>query len=188
MKVFIDNWRWNGVPFYLRSGKRLPIRKTEISIHFRQVPHMMFSKVMDEIIEPNVLVFRLQPEEGINLSLQTKKPGTKVCLNPVQMDFSYRKDVFLDAYEWVLLDCILGDQMLFLRQEGVEETWSLLTPAIEKLETTTDIARFPNYAAGSSGPEEARLLLEKDGRAWRPLFAEKPYESAHITRLRGHKP
>jgi len=188
MKVLIDNWRWKGVPFYLRSGKRMSVRKTEISIHFRQVPHMMFSKVMDEIIEPNVFVFRLQPEEGISLALQTKQPGTKVCLNPVQMDFSYRKDVFLDAYEWVLLDCILGDQMLFLRQEGVEETWSLLTPAIETLEATIDIARFPNYAAGSSGPEEARFLLEKDGRSWRPLLTEKPYESAHITRRRGHKP
>ncbi|HZV47885.1 MAG TPA: glucose-6-phosphate dehydrogenase [Thermodesulfovibrionales bacterium] len=188
MKVFIDNWRWNGVPFYLRSGKRLPVRKTEISIHYKQVPHMMFSKVMDEIIEPNVLVFRLQPEEGISLTFQTKKPGTKVCLNPIQMDFSYQKDVFLDAYEWVLLDCILGDQMLFLRQEGVEETWSLLTPAIENLETTTEVTNFPNYSTGSSGPDEARLLIEKDGRTWKPLIAEKPDESIHITRLRGHKP
>jgi len=187
MKVLIDNWRWNGVPFYLRSGKRLPVRKTEISIHFRQVPHMMFSKVMDEIIEPNVLVFRLQPEEGISLALQTKKPGTKVCLNPVQMDFSYRKDVFLEAYEWVLLDCILGDRMLFLRQEGVEQTWSLLTPAIEQLETTTEVGKFPDYAAGSSGPDEARLLIEKDGRTWRPLITAKPDERIHITRLRGHK-
>jgi len=188
MKVLIDNWRWNGVPFYLRSGKRLPVRKTEISIHFRQVPHMMFSKIMDEIIEPNVLVFRLQPEEGISLTLQTKKPGTKVCLNPVQMDFSYRKDIFLDAYEWVLLDCILGDQMLFLPQEGVEETWSLLTPAIEKIEITTKVTEFPNYTAGTSGTKEARLLLEKDGRVWRPLLTEKTYESTHITRLRGYKP
>ncbi len=177
MKVLIDNWRWNGVPFYLRSGKRLAVRKTEISIQFRQVPHMMFQKIMDEFIVPNELVFRLQPEEGISLTLQTKKPGTKVCLNPVQMDFSYQKDVFLDAYEWVLLDCILGDQMLFLRQEGVEETWSLLTPAIDKLEQAVDATEFPNYAAGSSGPDDARLLIEKDGRVWRPLSQEDDYAS-----------
>jgi glucose-6-phosphate 1-dehydrogenase len=188
MKVLIDNWRWNGVPFYLRSGKRLPVRKTEISIHFKQVPHMMFIKVMDEFIEPNELVFRLQPEEGISLNLQTKKPGTKVCLNPVQMDFSYQKDVFLDAYEWVLLDCILGDQMLFLRQEGVEETWSLLTPVIDQLEATTEATKFPNYAAGSSGPDDARVLIEKDGRVWRTLIAEKPPERVNIFGPRGHQP
>jgi len=133
MKVYIDNWRWNGVPFYLRSGKRLAARKTEISIHFKRVPHMMFSQVMEQTIEPNILIFKLQPEEGITLEFQTKQPGTRVCLNPVLMDFLYQKDVSLDAYEWVLLDCILGDQMLFLRQEGVEETWAVLTPVIEKL-------------------------------------------------------
>ncbi len=188
LKVFIDNWRWNGVPFYLRSGKRLPVRRTEISMHFKQVPHMMFSKIMEEIIEPNVLVFRLQPEEGISLTLQTKKPGTKVCLNPVQMDFSYRTDVFLDAYEWVLLDCILGDRLLFLRQEGVEQTWSLLTPAIERIEKTTEVKKFPNYAAGSSGPDNASFLIERDGRAWRPLIPEKPDERIRVSRLRGHQP
>jgi glucose-6-phosphate 1-dehydrogenase len=185
MKLFIDNWRWNGVPFYLRSGKRLTVRKTEISIHFKQVPHMMFSNVMENLIEPNVLVFRLQPEEGISLTFQTKKPGTRVCLNPVLMDFSYhKKDVFLDAYEWVLLDCILGDQMLFLQQEGVEQTWSLLTPVIEKIETASESNKFPNYAAASAGPDEARALIEKDGRRWRPLITEKPDEHARIL---GHR-
>lgn len=188
MKVFIDNWRWNGIPFYLRSGKRLPVRKSEISIHFKQVPHMMFSKVMDEYIEPNILVFRLQPDEGISLTFQTKKPGTRVCLNPVLMDFSYQKDVLLDAYEWVLLDCMVGDQMLFLQQEGVEETWAVLTPIIEKLKATTKPEKFPNYAAGSSGPEEANLLIERDGRSWRPFITDKSHESTRIPRFRGHKP
>lgn len=169
MKVFIDNWRWNGVPFYLRSGKRLAVRKTEISIHFKPPPHMMFSKVMDTDIEPNILVFRLQPDEGISLMFQTKKQGTKVCLNPVLMDFTYKKEVSHDAYEWVLLDCMLGDQMLFLRQEGVEETWALLTPAIAKLEPTTGKDMFPNYDSGSSGPFEAHQLIENDSRSWRPL-------------------
>jgi len=169
MKVFIDNWRWSGVPFYLRSGKRLSKRKTEISIHFKPVPYMMFSKSMEESIGPNVLVFRVQPDEGISLLFQTKKPGSLVCLEPVLMDFSYKKGIFLDAYEWVLLDCMLGDHLLFLREDAVESTWSLLTPVIERIESTTEIEKISNYPAGSSGPVEAELLIEKDGRSWRPL-------------------
>ncbi|MEW6002506.1 MAG: glucose-6-phosphate dehydrogenase [Nitrospirota bacterium] len=169
MKLLIDNWRWRGVPFYLRSGKNLSARRTEISIHFKEVPHMMLAKFIEGPVEPNVLVFRVQPDEGISLSFHTKKPGSLICLKPVFMDFSYQKGVELDAYEWVLLDCMIGDQMLFLREDGVELTWSLLTPLIERLETTTPIGKFPNYIAGSSGPEEASLLIEKDGRSWRPL-------------------
>jgi glucose-6-phosphate 1-dehydrogenase len=187
MKVYIDSWRWNGVPFYLRSGKRLPVRKTEISIHFKQVPHMMFSHVMEDQIEPNILVFRLQPDEGISLVFQTKRPGTRVCLNPVRMDFSYLKDVSLDAYEWVLLDCILGDQMLFLRQEGVEETWALLTPLIERLEESIPNDTFPNYDAGSSGPEESDRLIERDGRRWRPMENAGELDRQEISRFRGHQ-
>ena len=166
MKLFVDNWRWNGVPFYLRSGKRLSSGKAEISIHFKAVPHMMFSKVMDELIEGNVLCFRIQPDEGITLSFQTKKPGALICTKEVMMDFSYEKDLQLDAYEWALLDCMLGDQLLFLRQEGVELTWSLLTPVLEKLESMENISI---YEAGSSGPDEAKLFIERDGRSWRPL-------------------
>jgi glucose-6-phosphate 1-dehydrogenase len=169
LKVFIDNWRWNGVPFYLRSGKRLSTRKTEISIHFKSVPHLMFSKTLNESIEPNVLVLRVHPDEGISLMFQTKKPDSKICLNPVAMDFAYQKDLLMDAYEWVLLDCMRGDPMLFVSEEGVEQTWSLLTPVIERLESTRGAEEFPNYAAGSSGPEEARSLIERDGRRWRPL-------------------
>ena len=187
MKVYIDNWRWNGVPFYLRSGKRLAIRKTEISIHFKQVPHMMFSNVMEQSIEPNILVFRLQPEEGITLEFQTKQPGTRVCLNPVLMDFLYQKDVSLDAYEWVLLDCILGDQMLFLRQEGVEETWSVLTPVIEKLEATTPEDGFPNYDSGTEGPLEADNLIATDGRRWRSLLYAKNDDRSTISRFKGNQ-
>ena len=169
MKVFVDNWRWDGVPFYLRSGKRLSSRKTEISLHFKQVPYMMFSKFMEGPIEPNILLFRIQPDEGISLTVQTKTPGSRMCLDPVLMDFSYQKGVLLDAYEWVLLDCMLGDHMLSLREDAVELTWSLLSPVIEKIESTTKPEKLPNYAAGTSGPDEARLLIEKDGRAWRSL-------------------
>jgi glucose-6-phosphate 1-dehydrogenase len=169
MKVWVDNWRWRGVPFYLRSGKRMSNRKIEISVHFKPVPYMMFSSHMDGGIEPNTLVFQIQPEEGISLNFQTKLPGSKICLQSVPMNFSYGKDVLLDAYEWVLLDCMHGDPMLFVREDAVEQAWSLLTPLIEKLESTMEPGRFPNYAAGSSGPEEAARWVEKDGRTWRPL-------------------
>ncbi len=169
MKLFIDNWRWREVPFYLRSGKRLSSRKTEIAIFFKPVPHLMFEELLKEPITPNILVLRVQPEEGISLSLQTKLPGSKVCLTPVSMDFSYPVDIQLSAYEWVLLDCMRGDQMLFVKEDGVELTWSLLTPVIERLESVTKAERFPDYAAGSTGPKEAVLLIERDGRAWRPL-------------------
>jgi glucose-6-phosphate 1-dehydrogenase len=169
MKVLVENWRWHGVPFYLRCGKRLSSRRTSISIHFKPVPFMMFSQVMDEPIEPNVLVFRVQPDEGISLTFQTKKPGSVMCLNPASMEFSYQKGVFLDAYEWVLLDCMVGDQILFWKEEGVERSWALLTPVIDRLESTTEIDRFPSYEAGSSGPEEAALLIQRDSRSWRAL-------------------
>ena len=169
MKVLIDNWRWNGVPFYLRSGKRLLSRRTEISIHFKPVPHLMFSDTLNEPIEPNRLILRVHPDEGMNLFLQTKNPGSEVCLNPISMDFCYPKDVLMDAYEWVLLNCMHDDQLLFVREDGVEKTWSLLTPVMERLESTTAVDQFPNYAAGSSGPKEADLLIQRDGRAWRPL-------------------
>jgi len=169
MKIWIDNWRWNGVPFYLRSGKRLSNHKTEISVHFKPVPYSMFSNTLDAPIEPNTLVLRVHPDEGMNLILQAKTPGSEVCFESLSMDFSYQKDVLMDAYEWVLLNCMHHDQLLFVREDGVEEAWALLTPMIEKLEATTEVKKFPNYAAGSSGPEEAGLLIQKDGRTWRPL-------------------
>jgi glucose-6-phosphate 1-dehydrogenase len=169
MKVWIDNWRWNGVPFYLRSGKRLPSRRTEISVHFKPVPHLMFSRVLNEPIEPNALVFRVHPDEGMSLIFEAKKPGSKVCLRPVVMDFSYQRGVLMEAYEWVLLDCMHGDHTLFVREDGVEQTWSLLTPVIDYLESTVKEDEFPNYAAGSSGPEGAASLMKRDGRMWRPL-------------------
>jgi len=169
MKVLIDNWRWDGVPFYLRSGKRLSSRRTEISFHFRPVPHLMFSNTLNEPIEPNRLVLRVHPDEGMSLILQTKNPGSEVCLNPISMDFCYQRDVLMDAYEWVLLNCMHDDQLLFVREDGVEQIWSLLTPVIDRLESTTAADQFPNYAAGSSGPEKADLLIKRDGREWRPL-------------------
>jgi glucose-6-phosphate 1-dehydrogenase len=169
MKVFVDNWRWQGVPFYLRSGKRLAARKTEIAVHFRRVPHSLFPSSIGGPIEPSVLALRIQPDEGMTLTIQTKQPGSKVCLNPVALNFTYNRGVHLDAYEWVLLDCMLGDHMLFTRQDGVEETWKLLTPVIERLEELSKNGNIPFYAAGSDGPEEGKQLLAQDDRTWRPL-------------------
>ncbi|HVN23367.1 MAG TPA: glucose-6-phosphate dehydrogenase [Syntrophorhabdales bacterium] len=171
MKVYVDNWRWTGVPFYLRSGKRMQRARQEVSIHFKAVPHLMFSDLPDGHIEPNTLIFRVQPDEGIGLTFQTKKPGTKFCLNPgpMVMNFSFGSAGLLDAYEWVLLDCMLGDQMLFMREEAEEQTWRLLTPLIEKLESITTPETLPTYAAGSDGPDQAMKLIGNDQRAWMPL-------------------
>jgi glucose-6-phosphate 1-dehydrogenase len=168
MKVFIDNWRWHGVPFYLRSGKRLASRKTEISIHFKEVPHSMFPDSVSGPIEPNTVVLKIQPDEGMSLTFQSKQPGTKVCLNPVQMTYSYPRGVLLDAYEWVLLDCMLGDHMLFMREDSVELAWSTLMPLLDAIVSDTRAA-IPVYPAGSDGPDEARRMIEGDGRFWRPL-------------------
>jgi glucose-6-phosphate 1-dehydrogenase len=169
LKVLIDNWRWNGVPFYLRSGKRLSGKKAEISVHFKTIPHLMFAGKISESIEPNAFVIRIQPDEGISLYFQAKTPGSRLCLSPVLMDFSYQKVFSLNDYERVLLDCMQGDQMLFVRGDGVEEAWALLSPLIEKLESITYPKIFPNYEAGSSGPDAAAELLKKDNRFWRAI-------------------
>lgn len=169
MKLWIDNWRWNGVPFYLRSGKRLKSRKTEIAIHFRPVPHLMFSRAMGYNIEANFLVLRVQPDEGIHVEIQAKNPGSRMCLMPVNLDFTYPRTVALSAYQRVLLDCMEGDQMLFVREDGVDLTWSILTPVIRELEQRGEDRALFFYGSGSEGPVEAEELLERDGRHWRPL-------------------
>lgn len=170
MRLFIDNWRWSGVPFYLRSGKRMPQRFTEIVIQFKSVPHLMFRKVVGDAIGPNVIILRIQPNEGIQLVFQVKLPGSKVCLRSVKMDFTYRefyRGSALDAYERVLLDCILGDHTLFVREDGVDTTWSILTPVLEVIESRRG-RRYPfyEYEAGRWGPPEADSLLEQDGNRW----------------------
>jgi glucose-6-phosphate 1-dehydrogenase len=169
LKVYIDNWRWNGVPFYLRSGKRLSKRKAEISIHYKSVPHLMFAPTEVERIEPNTIVIRVQPDEGINLIFQAKTQGTRVCLSTVAMDFAYKKMISLSDYERILLDCMQGDQMLFVRADGVEQTWAILSPLLDRLESAAAVGKFPNYAAGTSGPAEADALMARDGRSWREL-------------------
>ena len=169
MKVHVDNWRWNGVPFYLRSGKRLGGRKAEISVHFRQAPHLMFRSDEGGEPEPNLLCMRIQPEEGISLTFQTKEPGTRLCLDPVLMDFKYQDVFALSAYERVLLDCMVGDQMLFVREDGVDAAWEILSPVIARLEADAPSCGIPLYEAGSQGPEGALRLIAADQRQWRRI-------------------
>ena len=162
IKIFIDNWRWEGVPFFLASGKRLREKRTEIAIQFREVPHSMFRHVVGDLISANRLVLEIYPDEKISLNFQTKKPGAKLCFKSVDMDFNYQQNDSgpqLDAYEKVLVDCMIGDQMLFWRQDGVELCWSFLTPILRECETCKDHAKmlYP-YPSGSLGPDEVEKL------------------------------
>jgi len=170
-KVHIDNWRWQGVPFYLRSGKRMARKLTEIAIQFKAVPYLMFRNVLSETIHPNVLVLRIQPDERITVTFQAKVPGAKVCLSPVTMDFHYSSvqgGTFLDAYEKVILDCLLGDPMLFVRQGGVEACWAFLAPILESCENCAGRKQsLFSYEAGTWGPKESDALIEAGNRAWR---------------------
>ena len=156
MKVFVDNWRWQGIPFILTSGKRLARKLTQIAIQFREVPHSMFRQVLGETINPNRLTLGIYPAEEISLTFQTKTPGPRVCLRNVTMNFFYHQEetgLKLEAYEKVLLDCMLGDHMLFWRQDAVEQCWSFLTPILAECETCGDRAQtLQTYPAGSRGP------------------------------------
>jgi glucose-6-phosphate 1-dehydrogenase len=169
MKVFIDNWRWQGVPFYVRSGKRMAMKITEIAIQFKGAPNLMFRNVLSESIHPNILVLRVQPDERITLTFQTKVPGARVCLQPVTMDFHYSSvqvGTPLGAYEKVILDCLLGDHMLFVRQDGVEECWAFLSPILDACETCKNREHALHlYEAGTWGPQEADDLMRQEGCA-----------------------
>jgi glucose-6-phosphate 1-dehydrogenase len=170
VKIFIDNWRWQGVPFYLRSGKRLSRRVTEVSLHFRNVPHSIFKDIVTEEAKPNVLVFRIQPDESIHLTFQTKIPATKLCFRDVTMNFSYKDYDSLpmpEAYERVLLDCLRGDHLLFVGQEGVEFAWKFFTPLLNFLENENEVApHIHMYRSGTFGPAEAEDFILRDGRRW----------------------
>jgi glucose-6-phosphate 1-dehydrogenase len=156
IKLFIDNWRWQGVPFYLNSGKRLARKLTEIAIQFKEIPHSMFRNMLGESITANRMILSVYPDEKISMIFQTKNPGAKVYLRSVAMDFDYHQNYtgpILDAYEKVLLDCMLGDQMLFWRQDGVELCWAFLTPILHACETCEDRAEsLLFYKAGTWCP------------------------------------
>jgi glucose-6-phosphate 1-dehydrogenase len=166
MRLFLDNWRWQGVPFYLTSGKRLAKKLTSIAIQFKEVPHSMFRQTLGEQITANRLTLGIYPDEKITLTFQTKNPGARVRLRSVTMDFSYNQEYqgpTLDAYEKALLDCMLGDHMLFVRQDGVELCWSFLTPILKECETCGDRAEMLlPYESGSWGPEAAQKLIRHD--------------------------
>jgi glucose-6-phosphate 1-dehydrogenase len=171
-KILIENWRWQGVPMYLRAGKRLNRKSSKIVVSFKNVPHSMFVPLTPEDLKPNVLVFHVQPEEGISLDIQAKHPGPKLCMDTLDMNFRY-SDVFEgelpDAYERLLLDCMLGDQTLFIRSDDVEVSWSLITPILRAWENDTDGSKtgaLYTYPAGSRGPSASEALLKRDGKAW----------------------
>jgi glucose-6-phosphate 1-dehydrogenase len=165
MRVFVDNWRWQGVPFCLVSGKRLAAKRTEIVIHFHEVPHSMFRSVFGEHIASNRLVLGIQPGEAVTLTFQAKAPGSRMCLRPVTMEFDYSAGFdapALEAYEKVLLDVMLGDQTLFWRQDGVELCWGFLTPILMGCDCPEQAERLLLYKAGTWGPREAQRLMEPD--------------------------
>ncbi len=171
LKLLVDNWRWQGVPFYVRAGKSLSRRTTEVSIHFQPIPYCLFGREdVCQLIEPNVLVLRIQPDEGIALRIATKVPGEDLTVGSVRMDFSYA-DAFHrepgEAYEKLLLDAMRGDATLYARRDAVELAWQFCDPILEAWDESPDPPAI--YEPGSEGPEAAAELLKRDGRAWRPL-------------------
>lgn len=163
MELYIDNWRWQNVPFYLVSGKRLPRKETRIIVQFKEVPHRLFHNVLGDTIGANRLVIETYPEEAIRLTFQTKNPGTRICLRTMTMDFVYRehyRGVSLDAYARVLLDCMAGDHMLFWRQDGIELSWSFLTPILAECEKCSPDQNLHLYPAGSWGPDPVRETMK----------------------------
>jgi glucose-6-phosphate 1-dehydrogenase len=171
MRLGIDNWRWAGVPFYLRTGKRLARRTTEIAIQFKQAPFALFRDTPIDILTPNVLVLQLQPDEGVSMQFGAKIPGPEIALGGVRMNFLY-KDYFntepTTGYETLVYDCMIGDAMLFNRADGVEAGWEAVQPIIDLWQNDT-AEPLEIYAAGSAGPEGADQLLWRSGRKWRPL-------------------
>jgi glucose-6-phosphate 1-dehydrogenase len=164
-QVLIDNWRWAGVPFYLRTGKRMAKRTTEIVIQFKRAPHIVFR---ERDVEANRLVLNIQPDEGISVSFGAKKPGPDMAIGNVTMNFSYREgfgDGARSAYSTLLGDCVRGDATLFDRGDSVEAAWALVDPILD-VWSAAKTANVPQYPSGSWGPRESDVLLEREGRQW----------------------
>jgi len=169
IKLAIDNWRWEGVPFYLRSGKRMAERVTEVAIQFKRPPLLLFKSHAVEAVNPNVLVMRIQPDEGVSLTFEVKPPGPDMVIKPLSLDFNYEQafgSSSPEAYETLLEDCIEGDSTLFTRHDWVESAWTLMDPIIQFWKLSKPKV-FPNYDAGSWGPKEADEFIQRDGRRWR---------------------
>jgi glucose-6-phosphate 1-dehydrogenase len=171
IKAWIDNWRWAGVPFYLRTGKALPKRASEIAIQFKPVPSILFNAEPSGALQPNELVLRIQPDEGLSLQIATKMPGPRVQISPVHMDFEYGeafRDQSPEAYERLLLDVMAGDATLFMRRDAVEASWAWVTGILDAWSKSGQ-RWLPEYPAGSWGPVEADRMIQGDGRRWREL-------------------
>jgi glucose-6-phosphate 1-dehydrogenase len=168
MRLFVDNWRWHDVPFYLRTGKRLRSKFSEVLIQFHPVPHQSFPSSAALAWQPNYLVLHIQPKEGIDMHFQAKQPGSNMRLSPVDMSFSYQ-DTFKarspEAYETLLADVMQGDATLFMRADQVENSWAAIMPVLNAWDNTPPL-NFPNYEAGTWGPEDAEMLIAQDGRSW----------------------
>jgi glucose-6-phosphate 1-dehydrogenase len=168
--MYFDNWRWSGVPFFIRSGKRLTKRVTEIAIQFRPAPHQLFGPEMMEQVSPNQLIIRIQPDEGITLRFAAKVPGQLTRVRDVNMDFRYGSTFgghLAEAYERLLLDCLLGDQTLYARTDMTERGWEIVMPILDEWARAKDSVEFPNYEAGTWGPAAADELIGRAGRVWR---------------------
>ena len=171
LRLFIDNWRWAGVPFYIRTGKGLPKRATEIAVQFKSVPHILFNTDTQHPLEPNVLALHIQPDEGLSLRIASKLPGPRVHIYPVKMDFRYGStfgDQAPEAYERLLVDVMAGDATLFMRGDAVEASWQWIQSILDAW-TGSGTRWLPEYPAGTWGPVEADRLIETDGRSWRRL-------------------
>ena len=171
IKLHIDNWRWKGVPFYLRTGKRMPKKVSEIAIQFKDVPFLMFPSAAKQA-NPNVLAMRIQPNEGIGMRFEVKTPGSSLRTRSVEMDFRYDAafgKANTDAYSRLLIDCMLGDQTLFTRGDEAESSWRILTPLLQVWDAPAPPESIPLYEAGTWEPVEAELLMNRDGRRWRRL-------------------
>jgi glucose-6-phosphate 1-dehydrogenase len=167
----IQNWRWAGVPFYVRTGKRLARQLTEVNVHFKRTPHALFADVAENDIQPNVVSLRIQPDEAVRVTFGAKRPGTEMRTATVQMDFGYETGFGIQsptAYETLLLDAIEGDATLFTRRDEVENEWRLITPILDAWRDLHP-STVASYDAGSSGPSAADLMLARNGHAWRPL-------------------
>jgi glucose-6-phosphate 1-dehydrogenase len=177
LKLGIDNWRWAGVPFYLRTGKYLSARTTEIAVQFRQAPYALFRDTPVERLPANILTLRIQPDEGLSLSFSAKRPGAEIEVDGVEMDFAYR-DYFAPlasvGYETLIYDCLIGDATLFQRADTVEAAWCAVQGLLDAW-ARAPADDFPNYAAGSAGPAAADRLLARDGHAWRPIRVGHPH-------------
>ena len=179
LKLGIDNWRWAGVPFYLRTGKCLPARTTEIAIEFRCAPYVLFRDTPVERLPANILTLRIQPDEGLSVSFNVKRPGAEIEIDGVAMDFAYRdyfEPLAAVGYETLIYDCLIGDATLFQRADTVEAAWRAVEGLLGAW-ARNGANDFPNYVAGGAGPDAADRLLAREGRKWLPMRAEHPHRA-----------